>query len=60
MGTIEVTRLGMGEGEMAAIAELIVRLLGHKEDANAVLRDVAGLRGGFQTLYYCFDTRLPP
>jgi hypothetical protein len=58
--TIEVTRLGMGKGEMVAIAELILRLLVHKEDVNAVLRDVADLRGGFQTLDYCFDTGLPP
>jgi glycine hydroxymethyltransferase len=60
MGTIEVTRLGMGEGEMVAIAELVARLLVHEEDARAVLRDVVELRGGFQTLYYCFDAGLPP
>ncbi|HLJ21875.1 MAG TPA: aminotransferase class I/II-fold pyridoxal phosphate-dependent enzyme, partial [Stellaceae bacterium] len=60
MGTIEVTRLGMREGEMEAIAELIARVLLKQEDPERVKPDALALRRGFQTLYYCFETGLPP
>ncbi|MBX6321947.1 MAG: aminotransferase class I/II-fold pyridoxal phosphate-dependent enzyme [Rhodospirillaceae bacterium] len=60
MGTIEVTRLGMGPAEMAAIAELIARVVVRGEDPQRVRRDALALRAGFQTLYYCFETGLPP
>ncbi|MFI4986702.1 MAG: aminotransferase class I/II-fold pyridoxal phosphate-dependent enzyme [Alphaproteobacteria bacterium] len=60
MGTIEVTRLGMGEGEMAAIARLIARVLVEGEAPEAVRKDALALRSGFQTLYYCFENGLPP
>jgi glycine hydroxymethyltransferase len=54
MGTIEVTRLGMGESEMTAVAELIARIVVRGEDPAAVKRDALALRAGFQTLHYCF------
>jgi glycine hydroxymethyltransferase len=60
MGTIEVTRLGMREREMAAIADLIARVLIRGEEPEAVKPDALALRRGFQTLYYCFETGLPP
>ena len=60
MGTIEVTRLGMREREMEAIAELMARVLIRGEEAEAVKPDALALRHGFQTLYYCFETGLPP
>ena len=60
MGTIEVTRLGMREPEMEAIAELIARVLLKREEPEQVKPDALGLRRGFQTLYYCFETGLPP
>jgi len=60
MGTIEVTRLGMREREMEAIAELIARVLLRGEEPEAVKADALALRHGFQTLYYCFETGLPP
>ena len=59
MGTIEVTRLGMKEREMEAIAEMIARIVVRKENVSAVLRDALDFRAGFQTLYYCFDAGLP-
>ena len=60
MGTIEVTRLGMREREMATIAELIARVLIRGEAPEAVKPDALTLRRDFQTLYYCFETGLPP
>jgi len=60
MGTIEVTRLGMREREMEAIAELIARVLIRGEEPEQVKPDALALRHGFQTLYYCFETGLPP
>jgi glycine hydroxymethyltransferase len=60
MGTIEVTRLGMREGEMQRVAELIARVLIRGEDPEAVKPDALVLRRDFQTLYYCFETGLPP
>jgi glycine hydroxymethyltransferase len=60
MGTIEATRLGMREREMVAIAELIARVLIRGEEPEAVKVDALALRRDFQTLYYCFETGLPP
>ena len=60
MGTIEVTRLGMREREMDAIAELIARVLLKREEPERVKPDALALRRDFQTLYYCFETGLPP
>jgi glycine hydroxymethyltransferase len=60
MGTIEVTRLGMKEREMEAIADLIARILVRGEDPESVKPDALELRRGYQTLYFCFETGLPP
>ena len=60
MGTIEVTRLGMREREMEVIAELIERVLLKREEPEQVKPDALELRRDFQTLYYCFETGLPP
>jgi len=59
-GTIEVTRLGMAEAEMEAIADMIARVLVRGEAPEDVRRDALALRSGFQALYYCFETGLPP
>jgi glycine hydroxymethyltransferase len=59
LGTIEVTRLGMKEPEMAQIADFMARVLIEKEAPESVLEDVIGFRQGYQTLYYCFDHGLP-
>ena len=60
IGTIEVTRLGMREPEMEAIAELIARVLLKREEPEQVKPDALALRREFQMLYYCFETGLPP
>jgi glycine hydroxymethyltransferase len=60
LGTIEVTRLGMREAEMAAIADFIARVLVQKEDPRAVAREVVDFRLPYQTVYYNFDNGLPP
>jgi glycine hydroxymethyltransferase len=59
MGTIEVTRLGMGEAEMQAIADFMARVLVEKESPETVGEDVIEFRQAYQTLYYNFDQGLP-
>ena len=60
MGTIEVTRLGMREKEMDAIADFIARVLVEKQAPEDVIEDVIEFRQGYQTLYYNFDHGIPP
>jgi len=60
MGTIEVTRLGMREADMATIADFICRVLVKNELPEAVAKDVVDFRLPQQTLYYNFDNGLPP
>ena len=59
IGTIEVTRFGMREPEMEAIAELIARMVVRGEHPEEVLPDVLALRSSFPTLQYCFEAGLP-
>ena len=60
MGTIEVTRYGMKETEMQAIAGLIARVVVEGEAPEVVSKEAEALRRAFPSLYYCFDTGLPP
>jgi glycine hydroxymethyltransferase len=60
MGTIEVTRFGMHEPEMAIIAEFMARVLVEHESPDRVVEDVIAFRQSYQTLYYNFDQALPP
>jgi glycine hydroxymethyltransferase len=60
LGSIEVTRLGMGEGDMETIADFIARILVEKAAPEDVLEDVIEFRQPYQTMYYCFDNGLPP
>jgi glycine hydroxymethyltransferase len=60
IGTIEVTRLGMGPAEMAAIADFMHDLLVKGRKPEEVRKRVIEFRRGFQTLYYCFENGLPP
>src|SRR6266568_592957 len=59
MGTIEITRLGMGEAEMETIADFIARVLVERVEPEAVRDEVVAFRQPFQTLYYCFEHGLP-
>lgn len=60
LGTIEVTRLGMAEGDMRTIAEFMKRILIDGQEVERVKREVVDFRLPFQTLYYNFDHGLPP
>ena len=60
MGTIEVTRLGMHEADMATIADFMARVLVENEPPERVARDVEDFRLPQQTLYYNFDNGMPP
>ncbi|MBK8026680.1 MAG: aminotransferase class I/II-fold pyridoxal phosphate-dependent enzyme [Chloroflexi bacterium] len=60
MGTIEVTRLGLMEHDMATIADFIARVLVGGEPADQVRREVEAFRLPLQDFYYNFDNGLPP
>ncbi len=59
MGTIEITRLGMGEAQMETIADFITRILVERIEPEAVRDEVIAFRQPYQTLYYCFENGLP-
>ncbi|MEM3401994.1 MAG: serine hydroxymethyltransferase [Candidatus Hadarchaeales archaeon] len=56
MGTSEVTRLGMKEGEMETIAEFIARVVVEKEPEEKIAAEVAEFRKDFQKVHYCFES----
>jgi glycine hydroxymethyltransferase len=60
IGTIEITRLGLREDDMPAIAGFFERILVKRELPEAVRRDVEDFRLPLQTFYYCFDNGYPP
>jgi glycine hydroxymethyltransferase len=59
MGTIEITRLGMGEAQMETIADFIAHILVERVAPEAMIDDVITFRQPYQTLYYCFEQSLP-
>ena len=59
MGTIEVTRLGLMEDDMATIAEFMARVLVRGESTEQVRQDVEAFRRPLQTFYYNFDEGWP-
>ena len=59
IGTIEVTRLGLMEADMADLAEFIARVLVKGEDTGSVRKDVEAYRRPLQTFYYNFDNGWP-
>ncbi len=60
IGTIEVTRLGLMEEDMATIADFFKRVLVDGESTDAVRRDVEAFRLPRQDFYYNFDHGWPP
>jgi len=54
IGTCEITRRGMREGEMAKIAELIKRTVLDGENPEKIKGEVARLCSEFQDIQYCF------
>lgn len=59
VGTIEITRLGLREEDMATIADFIARVLVNGESTESVGKDVIDFRLPLQTFYYNFDNGLP-
>jgi len=53
LGSQELTRLGMREGQMGEVAALIARVA-KGEAPETVAQDVRTLRSGFQTVHYCY------
>jgi glycine hydroxymethyltransferase len=60
LGTIEITRLGMGEAQMETIVDFIARLLIERVEPAEVVDDVMAFQQPYQMLYYCFENGLPP
>ncbi|RLG44727.1 MAG: serine hydroxymethyltransferase, partial [Thermoproteota archaeon] len=56
IGTLEITRLGMKEGEMEEIARFYKRVLLDKEDPKVVAKDVKRLRERFRHIHYSFES----
>jgi glycine hydroxymethyltransferase len=56
IGTSEVTRLGMKEGEMGEIAEFIKRAVIGGESPKRVAADVAKFRRDYQRVHYAFES----
>lgn len=54
VGTCEVTRRGMKEGEMVEIADFMKRVVFDGENPESVKRDVVRLCLNFQEIEYCF------
>jgi glycine hydroxymethyltransferase len=55
IGTTEVTRLGMGEVEMRAIADMIAGVLVEGREPEHVRAEALELRAGHQRVHYCFS-----
>jgi glycine hydroxymethyltransferase len=59
LGTIEITRLGLREDDMATIADFMARVLVEGASTEAVGQDVVDFRLPLQDFYYNFDNGLP-
>jgi glycine hydroxymethyltransferase len=55
IGVQELTRVGMGRGEMEQVAEFYARALVKREDPKKVKADVKAFKARFQAVKYCFN-----
>ncbi|MFQ6137047.1 MAG: serine hydroxymethyltransferase [Candidatus Hydrothermarchaeales archaeon] len=55
IGTQELTRIGMKEGEMREVAELIGRVAIDRGDIEKVKKDIIEMKKGFDRVLYSFD-----
>lgn len=55
IGVQELTRVGMGKGEMAEVATFYQRALMNGEEPAKVKRDVKAFKARFQEVKYCFN-----
>ncbi len=60
MGTIETTRLGMVEDDMATVADFIARVLVEETPPEQIVEDVIEFRQPFRDMYFSFEHGLPP
>ena len=60
VGATEVTRLGMREAQMEAIADFIARVLVEGTAPERIRDEVVAFREPYQTVYYCFEQGVPP
>lgn len=58
LGVQEITRLGMGPGEMKYIAELLKKALINKEDPEQIKKEVIEFRKNYQEVKYTFNLDL--
>lgn len=56
LGATEVTRLGMRETEMVAVARLVGDCLLRRRQPSRISSDVVGLRRAFKSAQFCFAT----
>ncbi len=56
LGTSELTRLGMKESEMDAVAEFMHRLVMKGEKTEKIASEVSEFRKEYQKVHYAFDT----
>jgi len=56
LGTQEITRLGMKEGEMAKIAEFVKRVVMDRESPSSVREDARRLAAEFGEVKYAFES----
>jgi glycine hydroxymethyltransferase len=59
LGTSELTRLGMKESEMDAVAEFLHRVVMKGEDVKKIAAEVAEFRKEYQKVHYAFDKDTP-
>jgi glycine hydroxymethyltransferase len=59
LGTSELTRLGMKESEMDAVAEFLTRVVMKGEDVKKMAAEVTEFRKDYQKVHYAFDTETP-
>jgi glycine hydroxymethyltransferase len=59
LGTSEMTRLGMKESEMDAIAEFMTRVVMKGEDLKKVAADISEFRKDYQKVHYAFENETP-
>jgi len=55
LGVSEVTRLGMGPGEMVEIARFLAQVIVKDEPVEKVRREAAEFRREYQKVHYCFE-----
>jgi glycine hydroxymethyltransferase len=59
IGSIEITRLGLMEEDMATIADFMARVLVEGEETASVRKDAQDFRLPLQKFYYNFDNGWP-